>query len=67
MVLVWSELSYGVPSEVSSGVPTRLFSPLPWESASSHHWTVIKDMGKVPPTYIFAALIDGTLLNPLKL
>ncbi|KAM3202578.1 hypothetical protein P3L10_030202 [Capsicum annuum] len=42
MVLVWSALSYEVPSKVPSGVSRRLFSPLPWESASLHHWTVIK-------------------------
>ncbi|XP_055832200.1 boron transporter 4-like [Solanum dulcamara] len=65
MVLVWSALSYGVPSKVPSGVPRRLFSPLPWESASSHHWTVIKDMGKVPPTYIFAALIPALMIAGL--
>uniref|UniRef100_M1CS41 Boron transporter n=1 Tax=Solanum tuberosum TaxID=4113 RepID=M1CS41_SOLTU len=65
MVLVWSALSYGVPSEVPSGVPRRLFSPLPWESASSHHWTVIKDMGKVPPTYIVAALIPALMIAGL--
>ncbi|PHT46118.1 putative boron transporter 7 [Capsicum baccatum] len=65
MVLVWSALSYGVPSKVPSGVPRRLFSPLPWESASLHHWTVIKDMGKVPPTYIFAALIPAVMIAGL--
>ncbi|KAM3308108.1 boron transporter 4-like isoform X1 [Capsicum chacoense] len=65
MVLVWSALSYGVPSKVPSGVPRRLFSPLPWESASLHLWTVIKDMGKVPPTYIFAALIPAVMIAGL--
>lgn len=42
MVLVWTALSFSVPSKVPSGVPRRLFSPLPWESASLGHWTVIK-------------------------
>ncbi|KAJ8560053.1 hypothetical protein K7X08_004111 [Anisodus acutangulus] len=65
MVLVWSALSYSVPSKVPSGVPRRLFSPLPWESPSSYHWTVIKDMGKVPPTYIFAALIPALMIGGL--
>ncbi|KAK4374742.1 hypothetical protein RND71_005419 [Anisodus tanguticus] len=65
VVLVWSALTYSVPSKVPSGVPRRLFSPLPWESASSHHWTVIQDMGKVPPTYIFAALIPALMISGL--
>lgn len=42
MVLVWTALSFSVPSKVPSGVPRRLFSPLPWESASLQHWIVIK-------------------------
>ncbi|KAJ8560688.1 hypothetical protein K7X08_022548 [Anisodus acutangulus] len=67
VVLVWSALSYSVPSKVPSEVPRRLFSPLPWESASSHHWTVIQlqDMGKLPPTYIFAALIPALMISGL--
>ncbi|KAK5832631.1 hypothetical protein PVK06_016433 [Gossypium arboreum] len=42
MVVVWTAMSFSVPSKVPSGVPRRLFSPLPWEPASSQHWTVIK-------------------------
>lgn len=42
MVVVWSALSFSIPSNVPSGVPRRLFSPLPWESDSIYHWTVIK-------------------------
>ncbi|CAL5350356.1 unnamed protein product [Camellia sinensis] len=42
MVLVWSALSFSVPTRIPSGVPRRLFSPLPWVSASLRHWTVIK-------------------------
>lgn len=42
MVLVWSALSFSVPTRIPSGIPRRLFSPLPWVSASLHHWTVIK-------------------------
>ncbi|CAK9164830.1 unnamed protein product [Ilex paraguariensis] len=57
--------SWCVPSKVPSGVPRRLFSPLPWESASLNHWTVIKDMGKVPPVYIFAAFIPAVMIAGL--
>ncbi|KAL0429809.1 UNVERIFIED_CONTAM: Boron transporter 4 [Sesamum radiatum] len=65
MVLVWTALSYGVPGRVPSGVPRRLFSPLPWESVSVYHWTVIKDMTKVPPLYIFAAFIPALMIAGL--
>ncbi|KAJ6706306.1 ANION EXCHANGE PROTEIN [Salix purpurea] len=65
MVVVWTALSFSIPSKVPSGVPRKLFSPLPWESSSLHHWTVIKDMGNVPPEYIFAAFIPAfNLKNP---
>ncbi|XWS16416.1 hypothetical protein CRYUN_Cryun34aG0085600 [Craigia yunnanensis] len=43
MVVLWTALSFSVPSKFPSGVPRRLFSPLPWESVSLEHWTVIKD------------------------
>ncbi|XP_065865175.1 boron transporter 4-like [Euphorbia lathyris] len=65
MVIVWTTLSFSVPSKVPSGVPRRLFSPLPWESASLHHWTVLKDMGNVPPEYIFAAIIPSLMIAGL--
>ncbi|KAF8393269.1 hypothetical protein HHK36_021510 [Tetracentron sinense] len=65
MVLVWTAMSYSVPSKIPSGVPRRLFTPLPWESASLYHWTVIKDMGKVPSAYIFAALIPAVMIAGL--
>ncbi|KAG2700056.1 hypothetical protein I3760_07G216000 [Carya illinoinensis] len=65
MVLLWSALSYAVPGEVPDGVPRRLFCPLPWESASLYHWTVIKDMGKVPLLYIFAAFIPAMMIAGL--
>jgi len=42
MVVVWTLLSFSVPSGVPSGVPRRLLSPLPWDSASLNHWTVAK-------------------------
>ncbi|KAL7162364.1 hypothetical protein ACSBR2_042780 [Camellia fascicularis] len=65
MVVAWTALSFSVPSKVPSGVPRRLFSPLPWESASLHHWTVIKDMAKVPIAYIFAAIIPAVMIAGL--
>ena len=42
MIVVWTALSYGVPSKVPSGVPRRLFSPHPWDSDSLHPWTIAK-------------------------
>ncbi|KAK2651496.1 hypothetical protein Ddye_011352 [Dipteronia dyeriana] len=65
MVVVWTALSFSIPKTVPSGVPRRLFSPLPWESASLDHWTVIKDMGNVPPAYIFAAFIPAVMIAGL--
>ncbi|KAI3512651.1 hypothetical protein L1887_19969 [Cichorium endivia] len=65
MVVVWTALSFGVPSKVPSGVPRRLFSPLLWESKSLYHWTVIEDMGKVPVVYILAAFIPAVMIAGL--
>nr|DAD27070.1 TPA_asm: hypothetical protein HUJ06_028538 [Nelumbo nucifera] len=65
MVLVWTALSFSVPSKVPSGVPRRLFSPLPWDSDSLYHWTVIKDMWRVPVVYIFAAFIPAVMVAGL--
>ncbi|PPD85771.1 hypothetical protein GOBAR_DD17290 [Gossypium barbadense] len=65
MVVVWTAMSFSVPSKVPSGVTRRLFSPLPWEPASSQHWTVIKDMGRIPPLYIFAAFIPAVMIAGL--
>lgn len=42
MVLLWTALSFSVPRNVPSDIPRRLYSPLAWESASLHHWTVMK-------------------------
>lgn len=42
MVVVWTALSFSVPSKVPFGVPRRLQSPLAWQSTSLHHWTVVK-------------------------
>ncbi|TYH50676.1 hypothetical protein ES332_D10G222600v1 [Gossypium tomentosum] len=65
VILCWTALSYMIPGQVSSGVPRRLFCPLLWESESLHHWTVIKDMGKVPIMYIFAAFIPAVMIAGL--
>ncbi|GLT80501.1 hypothetical protein SLA2020_519380 [Shorea laevis] len=65
MVLLWTALSYSVPHKVPSGVPRRLFSSLPWEPESLYHWTVVKDMGKVPAEYIFAAIVPAVMIAGL--
>ncbi|KAJ4958210.1 hypothetical protein NE237_025321 [Protea cynaroides] len=65
MVLVWTAFSFSVPGKVPSGVPRRLNSPLPWDLGSLYHWTVIKDMGNVPPVYIFAAIIPSVMVAGL--
>ncbi|XP_058112511.1 boron transporter 4-like [Magnolia sinica] len=65
IVVAWTALSYSLPGKVPSGVPRRLFSPLPWEPASLYHWTVVKDMFKVPPMYIFAAIIPAIMVAGL--
>ncbi|XP_068647365.1 boron transporter 4 isoform X2 [Aristolochia californica] len=65
MVLVWTALSYSLPSQIPSGVPRRLFSPLLWESGSLYHWTVVKDLGRVPPVYILAAIIPALMIAGL--
>lgn len=64
-VIVWTALSYTIPGNVPAGVPRRLFCPDPWDSESLHHWTVIKDMGKVPAAYIFAAIIPAFMIAGL--
>ncbi|KAI3727201.1 hypothetical protein L1987_67012 [Smallanthus sonchifolius] len=65
MVVVWTALSFSVPSKIPSGVPRRLFSPLLWESESKYHWTVIRDMGRVSPAYIMAAIIPALMISGL--
>ncbi|KAI4324144.1 hypothetical protein L6164_023706 [Bauhinia variegata] len=65
MVVVWTVLSFTVPSKLPSGVPRRLFSPVAWESITLHHWTVVKDMVKVPLAYIFAAIIPAIMITGL--
>ncbi|XP_002514365.3 probable boron transporter 7 [Ricinus communis] len=65
MVLLWTLMSYSVPSKVPIGVPRRLHSPLLWDSISLYHWTVVKDMGKVPVVYIFAAIVPAIMIAGL--
>ncbi|CAL0327220.1 unnamed protein product [Lupinus luteus] len=65
MVVFWTALSYGKPGQVPHGVPRRLFCPLPWEPASLYHWTVVKDMGKVPVIYILAAILPALMIAGL--
>ncbi|PKA46775.1 Putative boron transporter 5 [Apostasia shenzhenica] len=65
MVVVWTAMSYMVPTKVPSGVPRRLVSPLPWESTSLEHWSVSKDLFSVPPAYIFGALVPAIMVAGL--
>ncbi|MFQ6646384.1 hypothetical protein Gotur_019563 [Gossypium turneri] len=65
MILCWTALSYTIPGQVSSGVPRRLFCPQLWDPETFHHWTVIKDMGKVPIMYIFVAIIPAVMIAGL--
>ncbi|KAL8138569.1 hypothetical protein V2J09_004570 [Rumex salicifolius] len=63
-ILIWTALSYAIPSNVADGIPRRLVSPhYPWEQL--YHWTVVKDMGKVPPIYIFGAIIPAMMIAGL--
>ncbi|KAJ8624141.1 hypothetical protein MRB53_032671 [Persea americana] len=65
MVVLWTAMSFAIPSKIPSGVPRRLFSPLPWEPNSLYHWTVIKDMLRVPPLYILAAFLPALMVAGL--
>ncbi|XP_051119285.1 boron transporter 4-like isoform X2 [Andrographis paniculata] len=65
MVVIWTALSFAIPDGVPSGVPRRLFSPLPWQPESIYHWTVVKDMAKVPMLYIFAAIVPALMVAGL--
>ncbi|KAB1218635.1 Boron transporter 4 [Morella rubra] len=65
MVVLWTVMSFSVSRKVPSGVPRRLYSPLAWDSASFHHWSVLKDMGKVSPAYIFAAFVPAVMIAGL--
>lgn len=64
LILIWTAISYVIPGNVPAGVPRRLGSPhYPWEQL--YHWTVIKDMGKVPTVYIFGSIIPATMVAGL--
>ncbi|KAJ8555466.1 hypothetical protein K7X08_012962 [Anisodus acutangulus] len=65
MVVLWTAMSFGVPGKIPSEIPRRLFCPLPWEAQSLYHWTVIKDMVRVPVLYIFAAFIPALMIAGL--
>ncbi|KAI3696605.1 hypothetical protein L6452_29011 [Arctium lappa] len=65
MVLLWTAISYAKPTKVPHEVPRRLFCPLPWEAGSLSHWTVVKDMAKVPVIHIFTALIPALMIAAL--
>ncbi|KAL2318104.1 hypothetical protein Fmac_031980 [Flemingia macrophylla] len=65
MLVIYTALSYTLPGKVPSAVPRRLICPLPWEPASLYHWTVVKDMMKVPMAYIFAAIIPAVMIAGL--
>ncbi|KAK2446071.1 HCO3- transporter family [Trifolium repens] len=65
MVVLWTAVSYIMPAYVPDSVPRRLFCPLPWEPASLYHWTVMKDMAKVPVVYIFVAIIPALMIAGL--
>ncbi|XP_042485616.1 boron transporter 4-like [Macadamia integrifolia] len=61
LVMLWTALSFTVPTKVPSGVPRRLNS----DSGSLYHVTVISDMCSVPVVYIFAASIPAILIAGL--
>ncbi|XP_057454220.1 boron transporter 4-like isoform X3 [Lotus japonicus] len=65
LVVVWTAFSYTVPSKLPSEIPRRIVAPLAWESTSTRHWTVIQDMGKVSPTYIFGAFVPALMVAML--
>uniref|UniRef100_A0A804NBE6 Bicarbonate transporter-like transmembrane domain-containing protein n=1 Tax=Zea mays TaxID=4577 RepID=A0A804NBE6_MAIZE len=65
MVILWTSLSYSLPSRIPSGVPRRLFTPLPWEPKSLQHWTVAKDLFSVPTVHIFLAIVPATMVAGL--
>ncbi|KAJ4843480.1 Boron transporter 4 [Turnera subulata] len=64
-VVVWAALALLVPKTIPAGVPRRLETPLPWDPKSLEHWTVFKDMGKVPPVLILMAFIPGVIIAGL--
>ncbi|KVH88149.1 Bicarbonate transporter, C-terminal [Cynara cardunculus var. scolymus] len=65
MVVVWTAVSYAKPADLPHDVPRRLVCPLPWEAGSLSHWTVIKDMAKVPAVHVFTAIIPAVMIAAL--
>ncbi|KAK3137369.1 hypothetical protein QOZ80_5BG0451400 [Eleusine coracana subsp. coracana] len=65
LVILWTTLSYSLPSKIPSGIPRRLFTPLPWDPKSLEHWTVAKDLFSVPPSYIFLAIVPAAMVAGL--
>ncbi|TVU04319.1 hypothetical protein EJB05_50111, partial [Eragrostis curvula] len=65
IVILWTALSYSLPTKIPSGIPRRLFTPLPWEPKSLQHWTVAKDLFSVPPAYIFLAVVPAAMVAGL--
>ncbi|XP_015885897.2 boron transporter 4 [Ziziphus jujuba] len=65
MVLLWTIMSYSVPSRLPDRLPRRLRSPLFWDSEATDHWSVMKDMPNVPVAYIFAAIIPAVMVAGL--
>ncbi|KAJ4981738.1 hypothetical protein NE237_032575 [Protea cynaroides] len=61
LVMLWTALSFTVPSNVPSGVPRTLTH----HSGSMYHLSVISDMGRVPPVYILAAIVPAMMIAGL--
>ncbi|XP_051129658.1 probable boron transporter 7 [Andrographis paniculata] len=62
-VIIWTALSFAIPSKIPSGIPRRLDASFPWKSNS--HWDTIVGMGRVPGGYIFAAIIPALMVAGL--
>ncbi|KAK9741803.1 hypothetical protein RND81_03G129600 [Saponaria officinalis] len=65
LIVVWTVLSYAPPAKLPEGVPRRLDVPSPWDPASLSHWTVFKDLPKVPVLYIITASIPALMIAGL--
>lgn len=65
MVIAWTGVSYSAAGHIPSAIPKRLQSPLAWSHEATETWTVFQDMGKVPVSYIFAALIPAIMMTCL--
>ncbi|KAK9807489.1 hypothetical protein WJX72_000529 [[Myrmecia] bisecta] len=62
MVVVWTGLSFALRG-TPHGIPRRTQIPNTWDVKMS--WTVAKDMGSVPGTYVAAALIPALIITVL--